>query len=101
MLKPRTLLLIFLLLLSFTWLSSSGIWKRAKTSWTADKPEQHKLAEHSLKKLKLKAAEAKLFVTQKGYNDVICLLADMSLPSGQNRFFVYDFKRDTLIIQVW
>ena len=27
---------------------------------------------------------------------MICFLLDMSLPSGQNRFFVYDLKKDTL-----
>src|SRR5262245_29960802 len=27
---------------------------------------------------------------------VICFLIDMSLSSGQNRFFVYDLKKDTL-----
>ena len=96
MLKTRTLQLIFFLLLSFAWLSSSGLWNRTKTSWAADKPEQHKLADHSFKKLQLKAADAKLFVQQKGYNDAICFLVDMSLPSGQNRFFVYDFKKDTI-----
>ena len=96
MLTPRTLLLFFFLLISFTWLFSSGIWKRTKTGWVADKPEQHRHFENSLKKLKLKAAEAKLFVQQKGYNDAICFLADMSLPSGQNRFFVYNFKKDTI-----
>ena len=46
--------------------------------------------------MQLKAADAKLFVNQKGYNDAICFLVDMSLSSGQNRFFVYDLKKDTI-----
>jgi len=96
MLKPRILLLIFFLLLSFTWLFSSGLWKRTKSGWAAEKPGHHKLAGHSLKKLQVKAGDAKLFVQQKGYNDAICFLVDMSLPSGQNRFFIYDLKKDTL-----
>ena len=96
MLQPRVLLLIFFLLISLTWLFSSGIWERTKAGLAADKPEPHKLADPLLKKLQLKAADAKLFVQQKGYNEVICFLADMSLPSGQNRFFVYDFKKDTV-----
>ena len=97
MFKPQTLLLLFFLLISFTWLFSSGLWKRTETAWAADNPKHHQFAAHSLKKIKLKAAEAKLFVQQKGYNDAICLLADMSLPSGQNRFFVYNFNKDTLL----
>lgn len=96
MLKPRILLLIFFFLLSFTWLFSSGLWKRTKAGWVADKPKHHELNNRSFKKLQLKAADAKLFVQQKGYNDAICFLIDMSLPSGQNRFFVYDIKKDTL-----
>ena len=96
MLQPRVLLLFFFLLISLTWLFSSGIWQSAKTGWVADKPEQYKLADPSFKKLKQKAEDAKLFVQQKGYNTAICFLVDMNLPSGQNRFFVYNFKKDTL-----
>ncbi len=62
----------------------------------ARRPETQQLADASLKKLQLKATGAKLFARQKGYNESICLLADMSLPSGQNRFFVYDLKKDTV-----
>ncbi|MEP7373555.1 MAG: murein L,D-transpeptidase catalytic domain-containing protein [Chitinophagaceae bacterium] len=96
MLKPQRLLLIFFLLLSFTWLFSSGLWKRAKTSRAFRNPEAHRLADPSFSKLKLKAAEAKLFAQQKGYNEAICFLVDMSLASGQYRFFIYDFRKDTL-----
>jgi L,D-transpeptidase catalytic domain len=96
MLKPRVLLLIFLLLLSFTWLFSSGILKTAKPGWAAAKPEPRQIADSPLKKMRLNAAEAKLFVQQKGYNEAICFLVDMSLSSGQNRFFIYDFRKDTL-----
>jgi hypothetical protein len=94
--KPRSLLLISFLLLSFTWLFSSGVWKSAKTGWAAGIPESHKFADPSLKKMQLKAADAKLFVQQKGYNEAICILVDMSLPSGRVRLFVYDMKEDTI-----
>lgn len=96
MLKPRILLLIFFLLLSFTWLFSSGLWKRTKAGQAEDNPKSYALINSSLEKAKLKAAYAKLFTKQKGYNDNICFLVDMSLPSGQNRFFVYNLKKDTL-----
>jgi hypothetical protein len=94
MLKPRSLLLIFFLLLSFTWLFSSGLWKRTKTSWAAESPKPHKLADPSLKKMQLKAADSKLFVQQKGYNEAICFLVDMSLPSGRNLIFLC-FKKNS------
>lgn len=96
MLKPRSLLLIFFLLLSFTWLFSSGLWKSAKTGRVADSPTPHQLDDPSIKKMQLKVADAKRFVQQKGYNEIICFLVDMSLPSGQNRLFVYDLDKDTV-----
>ena len=94
MFKPRILLLIFFLLVSVTWLFSSGLIEKVK----AGKPNRsnYTLTTASVKKLELKASEARLFVNQKGYNDNICFLIDMSLHSGQNRFFVYDFKKDTI-----
>lgn len=95
MFKPGTLLLFFLLL-SFICLFSSGLWKKAKPGWAAGKTISYKLIDPTLKNLQLKTAEAKSFVRQKKYNDNICFLVDMSLPSGQNRFFVYDLKKDTL-----
>jgi hypothetical protein len=49
-----------------------------------------------MEKMRLKVAEAKTFIAQKNYNETICFFADMSLPSGQNRFFVYNLKKDTL-----
>ncbi len=96
MLKTRTLLLIFFLLLSFTWLFSSGLWKRAKISWAAENPALFKSADPFIKKMQLKALDAKLFARQKGYNETICFLVDMSLPSGKDRLFVYDLDKDTI-----
>ena len=46
--------------------------------------------------LKLKAAEARNFARKKGFNESTCFLINMSLPSNQNRFFVYDLNADTL-----
>ncbi|MGK2861847.1 MAG: murein L,D-transpeptidase catalytic domain-containing protein [Chitinophagaceae bacterium] len=96
MLKPRILLLIFLLLFSIAWLFSSGLWERTKTSGVAGKSYHRLTGNDTIKKILQKAAEAKLFLSQKGYNDAIYLLADMSLPSGQNRLFVYDLKKDSI-----
>ena len=48
-------------------------------------------------KMQAKASEARTFIEKTRYNESICFLADMSLPSGQNRFFVYDLEKDSLV----
>jgi len=96
MFKPRTLLFLILLVLSFAWLSSSGYWKKVKPSLAISKSKEHKLSVNSKDKMQLKAAEAIKFIQQKNYNESVCFLVDMSLPSNQNRFFVYDLKSDSL-----
>jgi hypothetical protein len=96
MLKTRTILLVFLPLLSLSWFTSSDIWKRVKTIHSASPKKQYTVSEKSLQKLLQKATEAKTFISSNKYNEQICFLIDMSLPSGQNRFFVYDLKKDTV-----
>ena len=32
-----------------------------------------------------------------GYSTKLCFLVDMSLPSGRNRFFVYDFEKKSIV----
>ncbi len=96
MFRPRTLLLLFILILSFAWLSSSGIWKKTKVNLIGSSPEKHTLTAATIKKIREKAGDAASFIKEKKFNPAICFLVDMSLPSGQNRFFVYDLKKDTL-----
>jgi hypothetical protein len=74
MLKPRILLLIFFLLLSLTWLFSSGFWKRTKSGWAAARLEHHELTDPALKKLQLKATDAKLLYNRK---DITMLFASL------------------------
>lgn len=62
-------------------------------------PKKHTnftLTNASFKKLQSKAVEAKAFAQKNSYNTRICFLIDMSLPSNQNRFFVYDLTTDTI-----
>ncbi|WP_312298010.1 murein L,D-transpeptidase catalytic domain-containing protein [Chryseobacterium sp.] len=47
-------------------------------------------------KTKIKAEEALRFCTSKKFNTDFCILIDMSLHSGINRFFVWDFKTNTI-----
>lgn len=48
-------------------------------------------------KIKQKAKEAFQFCTSKKYNTQLCILIDMNIHSGKNRFFVWDFTKDTII----
>jgi hypothetical protein len=94
--RPTILLFILIAILSLTWFTSSGIWKRTRSLHFNNLAEQHSLSDITLKKARIKALEAATFLKQKNYNQSICFLLDMSVESGQNRFFVYDLQRDTL-----
>ena len=94
--KPATLLLLSLLILSFFLLSSSGIWKKTKALYIPKQKTNYGLANKTKERLAEKIAAAKSFVQKKGVNENICFLIDMSLPSGQNRFFIYNLKKDSL-----
>jgi hypothetical protein len=96
MFRTRILLFLFFALLLFSWLSSSSLWKRSDASLNCNLPTRHILSGSSFEKLRFKAAEAKTFALNNRYNNGVCFLIDMSLPSGQTRFFIYDLKNDSL-----
>jgi hypothetical protein len=48
-------------------------------------------------RLKMKASEAITFCKQKSFNQDLCILIDMSLHSGRERFLIWDFKNDTVM----
>lgn len=50
----------------------------------------------NMKTTRLKALEAFDFCKNQNFNTDFCILVDMSLHSGVKRFFVWDFKRDTI-----
>lgn len=45
-----------------------------------------------------KLSEALAFAKKNQLDTTICIMVDMSLPSGKNRLFVYDFKQKKTII---
>ncbi len=49
-------------------------------------------------RLKQKALLARYYVAGHSFNNEICFLVDMRIPSGKNRFFVYNFKKDSVEI---
>jgi len=47
-------------------------------------------------RLKQQATELEKYIKANNFNDEYCFLVDMSLPSGKNRFFVYNLKTGSL-----
>jgi len=89
-------LLILLLFAGLLLFSGSSVWKKTITLHGPNMPVRPAPQLSMPDGLRKKAASARLFVEQNGYNDRLCFLVDMSLPSGQNRFFVYDLVKDTI-----
>lgn len=58
--------------------------------------KMEKKPEADLSKIKAKAEEALKFCISKDLNKDFCILIDMSLHSGIKRFFVWDFKNNTI-----
>ncbi len=48
--------------------------------------------------LKLKAQKAKEFIADNGYSANVCILVDMSIHSGKKRLFLYDLKKDSVLL---
>jgi len=96
MLKPRNFLMLLILILSLSLFSTSGIWKRTNAIHLNSPEKKRDITNSTYWLIKTKVEEAKTFIKAKSYNDQICFLVDMNLPSGQNRFFVYDLKKDTV-----
>ncbi len=64
----------------------------------AGSEEGHSAADrHPPTKLNTKGADAQDFAVKKGFNSQFCFLIDMSIPSSQNRFFVYDLAGDSIL----
>jgi len=89
----RPLLLFTILLIGFSWFSYSVSDNRLGSIQTAKHPGSVKWKE----KLQQKVAGAKQFVHQKKFNETFCFLIDMSLPSGQERFFIYNLQKDSIV----
>jgi hypothetical protein len=94
--KTKALLVFFIFLLLFSWVTSSGIWKRIKANNSLHLKKKYNLENTLVEKLKLKSTEAISFIKKKGYNESVCFFIDMTLSSGQNRFFVYDMVKDSI-----
>jgi hypothetical protein len=52
----------------------------------------------TLLRLYQKSTQARHYINAHGFNSRHCFLIDMRLPSGSNRFFVYDLDKDSVEI---
>ena len=59
---------------------------------------ERKMEEERLISLKIKADEALAFCKKKDMNTDLCILIDYSIHSGKKRMFVYNFKKDSVIL---
>lgn len=91
-----SVIILSLGLIACAWLSGSGTLKRIAAKHPVNVDKEKGISKTTLEKLRAKATLAKSFTEQHNYNRQICFLVDMSLPSSQNRFFVYNLKTDTL-----
>jgi hypothetical protein len=99
MTRKTTIILLTTLLASiaaFAWWRQTGGFKRLMAVNAPKVSTTHPVTDKIVEKLRTKASAAKEFVSKNGYNENIVFLIDMSLPSGQNRFFIYDLKKDSL-----
>ncbi len=88
--------LLAVLLIFVAWLSQSAIGKRAQSLHLPSSKSNRELSAEEIHRIKGKASLAKAFIRQKPFNDTYCFLIDMSLASGQKRFFVYNLQKDSI-----
>lgn len=66
--------------------------KSTKVTAKKNKKSEKKVKKSSLS-LSNRANEMAEYAEKKGYSTDYCFLIDMSIPSGKNRFFVYDLEK--------
>lgn len=77
----------------FLWYKPKFNNKVSKTTFTANKDAA---AKNTLARLKLKATGISEYAKEHGYNSTYCFMVDMKIESGKKRFFVYNFKTDSI-----
>ena len=90
--KSLSLIFTVFLFISCTTESKKKSIVREQTSETI----VEKKPETDVNKTKIKAEEALQFCKSKNFNTDFCILIDMSLHSGVKRFFIWDFKANSI-----
>lgn len=98
--KPATLLLA--VLIGATAVSALGYYKARKSNRNRPvltktlKTEKREINNKAAIKLRDKGVQLDAFVKKNHFNQRYCFLIDMSVPSGSNRFFVYNLAGDSV-----
>lgn len=97
----RTLLLIvlggLLCLGLYHYVTRKGDSAKATPTLFPKKPVEKAESEAYAALLKGRARDLKAYARSKGFSTEYCFLVDMSLPSGRNRFFIYNLKKDSVV----
>jgi hypothetical protein len=78
-------------------LTASAYWYKATHKTTTSPNAVLRSKPASQLKLEKKVTAAKKFALQHKFNSRFCFFIDMDLPSGQNRFFIYDLSTDSIM----
>jgi hypothetical protein len=96
----KKFLIVFVFIISiivaFSLFAYSGWFKRTPALNKTSAESHFSLEESRMEILRTKAASAKQYAKRNNYNEQICFMVDMSVNSNQNRFFVFDLKKDTI-----
>lgn len=90
----RLLLVILICCVTVSWFPKAAFWKKKIVHTEAAKPRKETPA--TLEKAHQKALAARSYAKHKGFSTTTCFLVEMGLPSGSNRFFIYDLVKDSI-----
>ena len=91
------LLLTGITAIALAWLNLTPSGKRTRAVHLPHRESVITKSHQPYLKLKGKASDARSFVKENNYNADFCFLIDLSLPSYQKRFFIYDLKKDSIV----
>jgi hypothetical protein len=89
------LLLLVLACCAVSWYVLS----REKPAVAGDPGAKGPVENYSVNRLRHRAGQMKAYARANGYNTHTCFIADLRLHSGQERFFIYDLDRDSVLGQ--
>jgi hypothetical protein len=97
----KKIAITFLFILSITaialaWLTHSKTGNLTTALHGLKSEANYPMVSKTFLKLQAKAIEARTFAVKNKFNTSFCFLIDMSLPSGQKRFFIYDLQKDSV-----
>jgi hypothetical protein len=89
-------LLLFVTAMVLTWLIHSRAGARTISLHGLKSEANYPPTSRVYLKLQARAIEAKAFAEKNKFTTSFCFLIDMSLPSRQKRFFIYDLQKDSI-----